>query len=158
MLVVLLIAATSIAQAEDENRTGMAERVTAAVEDNSSRAVAAGQTATGPGPSQEKPAGWFGKSTPLRVPPFVDQFRGIDLSLLSAAQRERFIQRANTEFCTCGMTGCPRHTLAHCQQVDPTCPTVDKLLRKILTEIAPAARTASDAKASPPSAPSPGPR
>ena len=81
------------------------------------------------------PGGWFGTDRPLVVPPFVDEFPGVDIKNLTPPERERFLHRANTEPCPCGQGGCPHHTLGFCLKVDPGCPTARGALRKIATGI-----------------------
>jgi len=117
------------------------------------------QTSAEASPAPAAPPGWFGRSIPLIIPPFVDQFPGIDLSKLSASLRERFLQRANTDQCTCGQAGCPRHTLAYCNRVDPECPRAKGLLIKLARDlIAPAASPSAPGSSTtpPPQAPKPG--
>src|SRR5262249_1582988 len=41
---------------------------------------------------------WFEGGEALYVPPYFDTFKGIDLSTLTASQKERFLHRVNTEF------------------------------------------------------------
>ena len=82
--------------------------------------------------------GWFGKPAPMTKPAYVDDFSSIDLSqLTTAASREKFLQRANTEYCTCGDIGCPRHTLAFCMKVDSECPRARAMLIDIRDEVTP---------------------
>ena len=48
---------------------------------------------------------------------WLDEVRGIDLTGLDAAQRERFLRFANAGRCTCGCG----YTLAACRASDMTC-------------------------------------
>jgi hypothetical protein len=57
---------------------------------------------------------------------------GIDLSTLTPKQKQRFLDRVNEEFCTCG---CPRDTIARCLVNDPKCSTVRGLAEKILSDV-----------------------
>jgi hypothetical protein len=103
-------------------------------------------------PAPEALGGWFGSPLPLVVPPFVEEFPGVDLKSLTAAGRERFLHRSNTEPCTCGQAGCARHTLAFCLKVDPGCPRARNALRKIVSEIlSTGAKTPPGPPVSPPS-------
>lgn len=88
------------------------------------------------------PSGWFGRPSDLQVPPYIDRFEGLDLSALTPSQRELFIHRANTELCTCGQSGCLRHTLGFCLKVDPGCPRAGGMLREIYDALRGAAGTA----------------
>lgn len=78
---------------------------------------------------------WFPGGTGLFVPPFYDTFKGIDLSPLSALQKERFLHWVNTEFCTCGHQGCRRDTIANCYTHDSTCPRAPARIRDILDRV-----------------------
>jgi len=90
-------------------------------------------------PPAKPPSGWFGRSAPLMIPPFVGEFPGLDLSRLTAAARERFIHRANTELCPSGKPSCTGHTIAMCYTMDAgACRPAKTLLEKILAELTPA--------------------
>src|SRR5262245_59751929 len=47
---------------------------------------------------------WFTGGEALYVPYYYDAFDGLDLSVLSAPQKERFVHKVNTEFCSCNQT------------------------------------------------------
>ncbi|MFQ5877073.1 MAG: hypothetical protein ACE5JH_05210 [Acidobacteriota bacterium] len=57
---------------------------------------------------------------------------GFDLSKLSRRQREKFLQRVNSEMCTCG---CKNDTLARCHVNDPNCPAVKGLIQQVYDEV-----------------------
>ncbi|HEV8336834.1 MAG TPA: hypothetical protein VGR67_10485 [Candidatus Polarisedimenticolia bacterium] len=57
---------------------------------------------------------------------------GIDLSTLTPKQKQKYLDRVNKEFCSCG---CPNDTIARCLVNDPKCPTVRGLAEKVLSEI-----------------------
>jgi hypothetical protein len=78
---------------------------------------------------------WFAGGEGLFVPPYYDTFKGLDLAGLGPVQRERFLHWVNTEFCTCGQSGCRRDTIANCYVNDPTCPWAPVRIRKILEEV-----------------------
>src|SRR5262249_55319978 len=101
-------------------------------------------------PSRSTGAGtpsWFPGGEGLYVPPYYDTFKGIDLSQLTAAQKERFLHRVNTEFCSCNQTGCRRDTIAHCYVTDAACPRAPVRIREILEQ---AKAGAADGAANPP--------
>ena len=60
------------------------------------------------------------------------QLPGIDLSTLTPKQKQRYLDRVNTELCNCG---CPNDTIARCLVNDKTCKTVRGLAEKILSEV-----------------------
>lgn len=74
---------------------------------------------------------WFAGGEALFVPPYFDSFKGIDLTALSASQKEHFLHRVNTEFCSCDQTGCRRDTIAHCYVTDSACPRAPVRIREI---------------------------
>lgn len=57
---------------------------------------------------------------------------GVDLSTLTPKQKQKFLDRVNSENCTCG---CPNDTIARCLVNDPKCPTVRGLAEKVLSEV-----------------------
>ncbi|HKQ96617.1 MAG TPA: hypothetical protein VJV75_01955 [Candidatus Polarisedimenticolia bacterium] len=57
---------------------------------------------------------------------------GFDTQSLPQAQREKLLQRVNSEMCTCG---CKNDTLAKCLVNDPKCPTVKGLVQKVYDEV-----------------------
>ncbi len=57
---------------------------------------------------------------------------GIDLAALQPRQREKLLQRANSELCTCG---CKNDTLARCYVNDPRCPVVKGMVQKVYDEV-----------------------
>ncbi len=57
---------------------------------------------------------------------------GIEMSMLTPGQREKFLHRANSELCTCG---CKDDTLAKCYMNDSTCPVVKGMLLTVRDEI-----------------------
>ncbi len=60
------------------------------------------------------------------------QLPGIDLSTLTPKQKQRYLDRVNTELCSCG---CPNDTIARCLVNDQTCKTVRGLAEKVLSEV-----------------------
>ncbi len=57
---------------------------------------------------------------------------GIDLAALKPRQKERLLQRVNSELCTCG---CKNDTLARCYVNDPRCPVVKGMVQKVYDEM-----------------------
>lgn len=57
---------------------------------------------------------------------------GFDVQGLPQAQREKLLQRVNSEICTCG---CKDDTLAKCLVNDPKCPTVKGLVQVVYDEV-----------------------
>src|SRR5262245_33516650 len=57
---------------------------------------------------------------------------GLDMSDLSARQKQHLLHRVNSELCTCG---CKHETLAFCFVNDPKCPKVKGLVNTVLDEI-----------------------
>ena len=57
---------------------------------------------------------------------------GLDLAALAPRQKEKFLQRVNSELCTCG---CKNDTLAKCYVNDPRCPMVKGVVQKIYEDI-----------------------
>lgn len=57
---------------------------------------------------------------------------GFDVQGLPQAQREKFLQRVNSEVCTCG---CKNDTLAKCLVNDPKCPSVKGLVQTVYDEV-----------------------
>ncbi len=90
-----------------------------------------------PAPASTAASGWFGRATDFRIPAFSDSFPGVDLTVLTPAARERFLQRANTEPCPCGQSGCRMHSLAWCLKVDPGCPVALGQLQALAASLAP---------------------
>jgi hypothetical protein len=87
-----------------------------------------------PEPPQTAPATGSVQSQPgitVRENYFLD-LPGFDLSTLTPRQKERFLERVNTEMCTCG---CPNDTIARCLVNDPACKTVRGLAEKVLSEV-----------------------
>ena len=64
---------------------------------------------------------------------WLDPVRGMDLTSLSATQREIFLRFANSEYCTCGCG----YTLAGCRESDMSCeisgPRLDALMDSVRT-------------------------
>jgi hypothetical protein len=57
---------------------------------------------------------------------------GIDIAALKRGQKEKFLQRVNSEICSCG---CKNDTLAKCYVNDPHCPLVKTLVQKVYDEV-----------------------
>ena len=63
---------------------------------------------------------------------YFTELPGIDVAGLKPGQKERFLQRVNSEICSCG---CKNDTLAHCYVNDPHCRTVKTLVQKVYDEV-----------------------
>lgn len=94
---------------------------------------------------------WFAGGEALYVPPYFDTFKGIDLTSLTAPQKERFLHRVNTEFCSCNQTGCRRDTIAHCYVTDAVCPRAPVRIREILEKVKSEGQDAGSPPPAPPS-------
>lgn len=92
---------------------------------------------------------WFAGGDSLYVPAFFDTFKGLDLSGLTAGQKERFLHRVNTEFCSCNQTGCHRDTIAHCYVTDTACPRAPVRIREILEKVKAEGKDATSAPPTP---------
>jgi hypothetical protein len=62
---------------------------------------------------------------------YFDKLPGIDLDKLSPQRRQRVLERANKELCTCG---CKGDTVARCLVNDPSCKLVKSLAQQIYEE------------------------
>ena len=62
---------------------------------------------------------------------FYDKLPGFDLDKLSPQRRQRVLERANKEACTCG---CKGDTVARCLVNDPACKLVKSLAAQIYEE------------------------
>jgi hypothetical protein len=62
---------------------------------------------------------------------YFDKLPGIDLDKLSPQRRQRVLDRANKETCTCG---CKGDTVARCLVNDPSCPLAKVLAQQIYEE------------------------
>lgn len=60
---------------------------------------------------------------------------GLDLTTLTPRQKERFLQRVNTEYCTCGRRNCVNDPVAHCYINDPGCDHAKMQAKMILYEV-----------------------
>jgi len=63
---------------------------------------------------------------------FYADLPGLDMTSLTPSQKEKFLQRVNSELCTCG---CRNDTLARCYINDESCTTVRETLQKVLQEV-----------------------
>src|ERR1035441_10116478 len=92
-------------------------------------AMAPGRAKFAPAPLRPVPPG-----CPLKAPDFVPsdatEVSGVDLSPLSAAQRNRVLYRMNMEPCPCGCN----NSVAACRINHPNCPLGKELVEKILAE------------------------
>ncbi len=68
----------------------------------------------------------------VAVANYFGELPGIDLTVLSPHQKEKFLHRVNSELCTCG---CKDDTLARCYVNDPSCPLVKGMLLTVLDEV-----------------------
>lgn len=84
-------------------------------------------------PSQLSGSGELGKQLgPITVTlNYYDHLPGFDLEKLSPQRRQRVLDRANKELCTCG---CKGDTVARCLVNDPNCKVVKSLAAQIVEE------------------------
>jgi hypothetical protein len=68
----------------------------------------------------------------VAVANYFTELPGIDVAGLKHGQKEKFLQRVNSEICSCG---CKNDTLAHCYVNDPSCRTVKTLVQKVYDEV-----------------------
>ena len=100
---------------------------------------------------------WFRGGQGLYVPYYFDTFKDIDLSPLGASQKERFLHRVNTEFCSCNQTGCRRDPIARCYLTDLTCPRAPIRIREMLEKVKTEGTGAESAPPAPSATITPGP-
>jgi hypothetical protein len=67
----------------------------------------------------------------VAVANYFTELPGIDQSSLKPRQKEKFLQRVNSELCTCG---CRNDTLARCYVNDARCPVVKGMVQKVFEE------------------------
>jgi hypothetical protein len=67
----------------------------------------------------------------VAVANYFTELPGIDQSSLTTRQKEKFLQRVNSELCTCG---CRNDTLARCYVNDARCPVVKGMVQKVFEE------------------------
>jgi hypothetical protein len=63
---------------------------------------------------------------------YFTELPGFDIKALTPRQKEKFLQRVNSEICTCG---CKNDTLARCHVNDPRCPVVKGMVQKVYDEV-----------------------
>ena len=68
----------------------------------------------------------------VAVANYFTELPGIDVAGLKRGQKEKFLQRVNSEICSCG---CKNDTLARCYVNDPRCPLVKSLVAKVYDEV-----------------------
>jgi len=68
----------------------------------------------------------------VAVANYFTELPGIDVAGLKRGQKEKFLQRVNSEICSCG---CKNDTLARCYVNDPRCPLVKSLVQKVYDEV-----------------------
>ncbi len=68
----------------------------------------------------------------VAVANYFTELQGIDIAALKRGQKEKFLQRVNSEICSCG---CKNDTLARCYVNDPRCPLVKSLVQKVYEEV-----------------------
>lgn len=81
-------------------------------------------------PSPASPTG-----APLALPSPAGRFEnlpGFPLTGLNASQRQKFLDRVNSENCTCG---CKGDTVARCVVQDPACTIAPAMATRILAEV-----------------------
>jgi len=68
----------------------------------------------------------------VAVANYFTELPGIDVAGLKRGQKEKFLQRVNSEICSCG---CKNDTLARCYVNDPRCPLVKSMVQKVYAEV-----------------------
>lgn len=68
----------------------------------------------------------------VAVANYFTELPGIDLASLQPRQKEKLLQRVNSELCTCG---CRNDTLARCYVNDPRCPVVKGMVQRVYDEV-----------------------
>ncbi len=68
----------------------------------------------------------------VAVANYFTELPGIDVAGLKRGRKEKFLQRVNSEMCSCG---CKNDTLARCYVNDPRCPVVKSVVQKIYDEV-----------------------
>lgn len=75
-------------------------------------------------------------SGPIRVVGnFYFDLPGLDTNTLTPRQKERFLQRVNTESCNCGRSNRYRGSVANCYINDPGCNHAKVQAKRILQEV-----------------------
>jgi hypothetical protein len=139
----LAIVLAAVACSKAESPEGSAAQATPAAAEPAERADPATKAEDGaplaPELLPQNAAGAVpGEPAPTNTVPIVavanyfTELPGIDIAGLKRGQREKFLQRINSEICACG---CKNDTLARCYVNDPRCPIVKPLVQKIYDEI-----------------------
>jgi len=68
----------------------------------------------------------------VAVANYFTELPGIDVAALKPGRKEKFLQRVNSEMCSCG---CKNDTLARCYVNDPRCPVVKSVVQKVYDEV-----------------------
>ena len=68
----------------------------------------------------------------IAVANYFTELPGVDVAGLKRGQKEKFLQRVNSEICSCG---CKNDTLAFCYVNDPGCRLVKTLVQKVYDEV-----------------------
>jgi hypothetical protein len=68
----------------------------------------------------------------VAVANYFTELPGVDVAGLNRGQKEKFLQRVNSEICSCG---CKNDTLARCYVNDPGCRLVKSLVQKVYDEV-----------------------
>ena len=68
----------------------------------------------------------------VAVANYFTELPGIDVAGLKRGRKEKFLQRVNSEMCSCG---CKNDTLARCYVNDPRCPVVKSMVQKVYDEV-----------------------
>jgi len=68
----------------------------------------------------------------VAVANYFTELPGMDIAGLKQGQKEKFLQRVNSEICSCG---CKNDTLARCYVNDPGCRLVKSLVQKVYDEV-----------------------
>jgi hypothetical protein len=115
--------ATPAAQeAKTDTTAEQDERIAQAPENQPENA--AGAVKGVPGPTNTIPI--------VAVANYFTELPGIDVAGLKRGRKEKFLQRVNSEMCSCG---CKNDTLARCYVNDPRCPVVKGMVQKVYDEV-----------------------
>jgi hypothetical protein len=143
MLMAVACSKTAAPEVAAPNEEPQAQATPAPGEPESQKNAAAGEdednAAQAPELLPQNAAGAVqGEPAPTNTVPIVavanyfTELPGIDIAGLKRGQKEKFLQRVNSEICSCG---CKNDTLARCYVNDPRCPLVKPVVQKIYEDI-----------------------
>jgi len=143
MLMAVACSKTATPEVAAPNEEPQAQATPAPAEPESQKNAAAGEdednAAQAPELLPQNAAGAVqGEPAPTNTVPIVavanyfTELPGIDIAGLKRGQKEKFLQRVNSEICSCG---CKNDTLARCYVNDPRCPLVKPVVQKIYEDI-----------------------